>query len=529
MKKYKYYYFAYLLIIGIVFYLMNYFTPFYSDDWHYNFIYGTHNQIQSIKDILYSQYLHYFNLNGRFVPHFFVQLFDGILGKPFFNFVNTIVFVLFMHLLSSYSSKEWKNMFVSLSISAFSIFIILDGFSDEFLWMSGACNYLWTGTFLLIFDRLLHKSDISNVYTPVLLVFGFLLGWSNEALIIGVASGYLLMIKYERSHLTSLQLMMLTGFFVGSCFLVISPGSFHRFENSNKGIVLLTTYVYSYFQSLLSMRYLRILPLLLFSFLIFYSKKKVLRSFLSQNKYLIICLIISIIFIVFTKQSTSRSRFGIELFSLLLLLKMISNIRVPIKLMCLMNISVIIICLHSLINYNYLNYLEYRNVLNQIYSKKEMILTNEITPPSFFSRFIVHYMVPESSDMYHGYDKENFDNNVIAQHFGVKSLYFIPERLVNEIQHDSNCYNSFSSYPDLPFYIEKHNRGRINRVYYNLEETNFNELPYYKRQIAKRLYRYTAKKIESKAYAIVDIDGQSFIIVNKQPLIDSRVKEIIVE
>ena len=85
-----YLYWGYLAIIGVIFYLMNCFTPLFSDDWHYCFIFGTTNPIESLKDLFISQYTHYFQQNGRFIPHVIVQFFDGIAGKEWFNIFNAI-------------------------------------------------------------------------------------------------------------------------------------------------------------------------------------------------------------------------------------------------------------------------------------------------------------------------------------------------------------------------------------------------------------------------------------------------------
>ena len=81
MKDSKCLYYGYLLLIGVAFYVMNVFTPLFSDDWHFAFIFRTDTRIKTLGDVLYSEYLHYLNYTGRTVPHFFVQLLDGILGK----------------------------------------------------------------------------------------------------------------------------------------------------------------------------------------------------------------------------------------------------------------------------------------------------------------------------------------------------------------------------------------------------------------------------------------------------------------
>ena len=530
IKDYKSLYFCYLLIIGVIFYSMNYFTPLYSDDWHYNFIYGTHDQIHSLKDILYSQYRHYFLYNGRFIPHFFVQLFDSLLGKQVFNVVNALVFVCFLHLLSSSSQNGWKDRFVSLCISSFLIIIIIDAFDDEFLWMSGACNYLWTGTFLLLFDRLLYNRNIPSYCSPVLIVFGFLCGWTNEAIVIGFASGYLLMIWYERKRLTSLQIWMLIAFFLGSCFLVFSPGTYHRFEESNIGLSSMGTYFNAYFRTIISMFNLRIFPLLLSLItLIGLCKKKCVKNMIADNKFIFISLIISILFIVFTKQGVPRCRFGIELFSLILLLKMLSVFNFSTKLLHMVNLSVILICSYSLVNYNRSNYEEYKDVVNQLESKNELILTKDSPIPAYFKRFIVNEWTPKS-DLYFAYNKDNIRNRIIAHHFGVESIFFIPNYLYKDIQLNPDRYEHFTTYSNLPYYIKKYDKGKIQKIYFVLKETNYNELPFYIKPFAKKLSRYSAQKVEaSKYYAVVNIDGESYAIVNKNLLIDSRLKEIIVE
>ena len=84
-----------LLCFGLFFYMLNFYTPKYVDDWHYQFIFGTTDRILSILDILSSQYIHYFEINGLFISHFFAHLFVGILWKARFNFINNFFFFFF--------------------------------------------------------------------------------------------------------------------------------------------------------------------------------------------------------------------------------------------------------------------------------------------------------------------------------------------------------------------------------------------------------------------------------------------------
>lgn len=530
MKDNKYLYYGYLLIIGVVFYVMNVFTPLFSDDWHFAFIFRTDTRIKTIGDVLYSEYLHYLNYTGRTVPHFFVQLFDGILGKPAFNLINAGILVLFLHLLSSTFSENKKSRYVYLSIFAFFFFIVIKGFGDEYLWMSGACNYLWCIALLFMFHRLFFKEITNSYYYPLLLIFGLLSGWTNESLVLGMAVGYFVYIWDNKGKISRSQAFMLIGFFIGVCFLVLSPAAYQRFLDNQKTAFSLSMTLSAYSQAILYLANLRIFPILLLLSIVLYSIKKAetVRIF-KKNKYLIICLIITLLFIVFTKENSDRARFGIEFFALLLLARLLVIIKIPQGLLHIVNVCVLITCFYSLL-FMHENYQEYKKVVTQIEEGKELVLTNEPEVPSFFRRFIVSYTSPEYDEEYSAFNKYSPYNILIAQYFGVKSLTFLPERLYKEIKDNPNQYNDFSSYPDLPFYIKKHNGKRVRRVFYVLDKVNIEDLPFYKRPFARNNPKYAASRTMVNQYAVVNIDNESYLIVKKSQMYsDDRINKIIVE
>ena len=530
MKDNKYLYYGYLLLIGVVFYVMNAFTPLFSDDWHFAFIFRTDTRIKTLGDVLYSEYLHYLNYTGRTVPHFFVQLFDGILGKPAFNLINAGILVLFLHLLSSTFSENKKSRYVYLSIFAFFFFIVIKGFGDVFLWMSGACNYLWCITLLFMFHRLFFKEITNSYYYPLLLLFGLLSGWTNESLVLGMAVGYFVYIWDNKGKISRSQAFMLIGFFIGVCFLVLSPAAYQRFLDNQKTAFSLSMTLFAYSQAILYLANLRIFPILLLLSIVLYSIKKAetVRIF-KKNKYLIICLIITLLFIVFTKENSDRARFGIELFALLLLVRLLAIIKIPQGLLHIVNVCVLLTCFFSLL-FMHENYQEYKKVVTQIDEGKELVLTNEPEVPSFFRRFIVSYTSPEYDEEYSAFNKYSPYNILIAQYFGVKSLTFLPERLYKEIKDNPNQYNDFSSYPDLPFYIKKHNGKRVRRVFYVLDKVNIEDLPFYKRPFARNNPKYAASRTMVNQYAVVNIDNESYLIVKKSQMYsDDRINKIIVE
>ena len=93
---------AFLLIIGSLFYLMNMYTPICGDDYLYSFYLtpvaaksffegtsiGFEQKISSFTDVIFSQYNHYFYVNGRTIPHILEQSFAGLWGENCFNLIN---------------------------------------------------------------------------------------------------------------------------------------------------------------------------------------------------------------------------------------------------------------------------------------------------------------------------------------------------------------------------------------------------------------------------------------------------------
>lgn len=58
--------------------------------------------IDSVGDIISSQATHYQVVNGRFLTHCVVQLFCGILGQDAYAFMNALMFLLLVILVSTY-------------------------------------------------------------------------------------------------------------------------------------------------------------------------------------------------------------------------------------------------------------------------------------------------------------------------------------------------------------------------------------------------------------------------------------------
>ena len=149
---------AFLLIIGSLFYLMNMYTPICGDDYLYSFYLtpvaaksffegasiGFEQKISSFTDVIFSQYNHYFYVNGRTIPHILEQSFAGLWGENCFNLINVFAFLLLNMLVIWISGKRNLTKFGYWVAAVFFIWFLLPCPVDLFLLMSGALNYTWS-------------------------------------------------------------------------------------------------------------------------------------------------------------------------------------------------------------------------------------------------------------------------------------------------------------------------------------------------------------------------------------------------
>lgn len=509
-------YYIYLLIVACIFYAMNCYTPLYSDDWHYNFIYGTNKDINSFYDILYSQYIHYFQVNGRFIPHVFVQLFDGILGKQMFNVINTFVFVAYLCLLS-YTIQP--NNVLCYKLVSFILFLtfLLTGFSNSLLWMSGACNYLWVAVLLLLFNLLFNKNIVNKLLLPILFFFGIICGWTNEALVVGLGVGYFIYLIYNRKKVSISQIVLLLGFYLGALMLVFSPGSINRASLSAGDVFSVWETFKSYLSALIAMNNLRIMfLLLLLLFIGGYNNWDKLKMFLMQNYVLFIAIIVSFVLVLLTKHDSPHSRFGIELFSLILICRWVGD-NLNYYMSHILNLITITICIFSL-GYMSKAYMDYKNVIQQItIGRNKVIQTNKVIHPHFFDKYIIN------TDFY-----TTTSSKWVANHFKTDDLIFLPEKFVEDVCENPGNYNEFYTFDDLWFYAKKVAEDiPFGKVTFLLVPYDSNNIPFYVRPWASKIQRYSIPSVDAD-FNIVNFNGMKFIIVKKNMMIDDRVRDIVI-
>ena len=176
--------------------------------------------------------------SGRAVSHTIIQFFLWV-GKPVFNIFNASVSVLLIVEIYWCAHKgKISTQFNAGMVCciAFMLWAFTPGFSGVFLWISGACNYLWTAVFLLAFllpyirkyyafeDKL-----TENVFFAFLMfLMGVIAGWSNENSICWVIMLLLVFLfaNRRRKEMESWMFTGLAGLITGLCVADVCSGQY---------------------------------------------------------------------------------------------------------------------------------------------------------------------------------------------------------------------------------------------------------------------------------------------------------------
>lgn len=170
LKTNKILFYTIILSVFAVMLVFNFLTPIVSDDYaHYFGTSGTHPT--SIPEIVRCLAKFRNETNGRVVSHFFVYLFL-LFPKWVFNIVNAAAAALLPWLMYKYFKAENPISNALLLLSCiFALWYFMQSFGQVFLWLTGACNYLWGLClfFLLIYPFYCEYLGLNKKFNTVLL------------------------------------------------------------------------------------------------------------------------------------------------------------------------------------------------------------------------------------------------------------------------------------------------------------------------------------------------------------------------
>ena len=206
-----------LLIFGSLF-LLCHSVLVSPDDYNYTFVQGTFMQkrVDSLENALETAKYFYNNWTGRVLPHVLIGIFRNM-NELIYEIINSFVFIIFIIVITKVLNK--KSSFLSI-LSVFGYLTFSRMFGEKFGWISGAFNYLWPSTFLVIFIYYFYnyfkdQKNINKLGKILLILFSFITGFMHE------------------------NVSFVGGAFL-CCLIIFNIKQFLKFEKNKKIVVILT-------------------------------------------------------------------------------------------------------------------------------------------------------------------------------------------------------------------------------------------------------------------------------------------------
>lgn len=306
--------------VAIVIFILSYDSIWIIDCITYQYNFATGEKIQGISDIFESQYVHYFTWNGRYVAHWLCQLFLPILGKPIFSAANALMYIALIMLVLKNSTREAITLPRVLTATC----IVLLLCDTEYI-PPCQIGYIWMAVVVLLYIYLFFNfassPTVSAWHLLWLLPVSVISGNAQEAINIGVGGALILFVLMNVRQMTIGRWCMFVGFGIGGLFLCLSPATIGRTQE------MVTTPVYSAINFLLTLRVAYLLVIIL----IYKISKHQLtfRDFYKNNAFYINSITVLLIFNFIIGVGGNRQLFGVELFSGILVIRVLKNQSFP--------------------------------------------------------------------------------------------------------------------------------------------------------------------------------------------------------
>lgn len=524
-QKRKLYLFFSILFISI--FVLNCFTlESVQDDYVYKFAWtaGGENSshiIQNLGDVLSSQYYHYQYQNGRLVPHLLLQLFDGVLGKGFFNVISSIVFCLLVYLICLLA-----NYRQSLCIVLLTTFLVTLGnpiFKETVLWFAGSFNYLWSFVFVLVFlliVRRIWSESIHNrivYYSPLMIM----LGWVNEGATIPVclALGFLMLIDIRRVVKCAV-LPYALFFFLGVALTVFAPSTFNRLDEFGGSSVSIVSRCQSVIAAFREVRVFWIF--LLLAFFVFFKKREVFYRFEKKHRLIILCVFCSFFVFFISNRHYARVLFPIEMFSVIAIVALVSVYNVErqkwISAICSIFLIIFVI---PLFYYSYLNYNNSKYALSQLKDpNRNIVLTKTDRTPRFYYNYVMKHVDYGEKDVWY-WACEEVDH--VAPYFGKEKLEYYPEELYLDMRDNPEHYDYFNTVEGTKLLVRKISpTDSITKVVIHLRSTEKKDIPFYVVPFITKLNKYSVRQVEPRFFKKTMVGNHAFLVITPPMLPEQR-------
>jgi len=447
-SKEKKLFFFVLALSFIAVFIFTYLTPLFNDDYFYL---RELKEADNFFDLFKQEWEEYLSYNGRYFGLLFTRIalyFPAI----FFKIANSMFFVgLSLLIYANINSRKKYDARLLLLINLCMWFFCIEP-GETLFWITGTCNYLWTGTIILGFVtayRYLLKKNKTSIFLAIgMFLFGVIAGWCNENTSGGaILATIALLINYrviEAKHNKTTCLKtspwMISGIIgqiTGLTIMVFAPGYDTRLalsEETHTGIIA----ILSRFQKItLVMKNHFFLLIAIFTVLLILCLLQKKSFYELRNALLFFGLFLATSYaLILVPETQIRAHFGACIFLLISIIQLFSLVSedtpngLLIKWVKMSTITVMSILF-------VLTYFEVGASLDRIYrqsneqieaieeaianSNTECVYVNDIDP--IFDNHYTYAFTAKLSD-----DPDYWVNKLFCEYYGIDQLIAIPRR-----------------------------------------------------------------------------------------------------
>lgn len=223
-----------LAAAAVIFLVMNVLTTLKGDEYVYALMPGDlRHSCNTLADYVRTMPTFYQTTNGRLADAV-ERLMASVVGKPIFNILNTMVFVLFVEGIFTLAVGRRRSV-AALALVLVALMVAFPYPGETLLWMAGACNYLWSTTLLLWLLCWLRYAPPRATWATHLAVLlaAFVAGGFNESATVGCLLGLGIYFVLNRSQFRSIRPTAVLGLLLGLAMILLSPALLHRLEGGN--------------------------------------------------------------------------------------------------------------------------------------------------------------------------------------------------------------------------------------------------------------------------------------------------------
>lgn len=224
-----------IMVLGIVVFALSLFMDWDVDSIHYAYVqdpvvgsdYVSMPLVRNLSDIWHSQITHYYIQHGRFVVHFIVQIFCGLVGQWPFAICNALVWMVLA--LMMFRVARYRDFGTSDAVIVSALLIILFNrikydppFQLCYVWMS-----LGTLIWIYLFAEAAERKRRA-LFVVLVALFSLLVGNGHEGFSIPIGGAILWYAYRCKFRLSREQWIYAIAYGVGSIVGIISPGNWRR-------------------------------------------------------------------------------------------------------------------------------------------------------------------------------------------------------------------------------------------------------------------------------------------------------------